>query len=127
MALGEQQAVAKHFGMMHDLDGLVSRDGRPHGQHVVVLSWSLEFAADVDDHEQVTAVLDLAIGNTALTEHFRPAHLKINEVVGMMQKPHAVRLGVSHANSHFMAVTHDRLPWMAWLLPPSCLTRGSAG
>ena len=109
MALGQQHAVAQDLVLVHDLDVSHLRDRRAHGQDVVVLRRPLELATDVDDHQEVTAVLDLAIRDAPLAEHLGPSHLEINEVIRMVQEPHAIRLGITHADRHLVAVTHDRL------------------
>ena len=109
VALGQEHAVAQHLVTVHDLDVRDPRHGRPDRQQVVVVRGPLELAADVDDHQEMAAVLDLAIRDPALAEHLGPGHLEVDEVVRVVQEPHAVGLGVADADGDFVAVVHDRL------------------
>ena len=107
VAFGKQHAVTQDLVLVHDLDMGDPRYRGAHGQHVVVISGPLEFAADVDDHQEMSRVFDLAIGDPAVAEHLRPGHLEVDEVIRVVQEAHAVRLGIAHADRDLVAVDHE--------------------
>ena len=78
-------------------------------EQIVVVRGPLELAADVDDHQEMAGVFDLAIRDPALAEHLGPGHLEVDEVIRVVQEPHAVGLGVAHADRDVVADVHENV------------------
>ena len=106
MPLGQKDTVAEHLVAMHDLDVRDPLDGRPERQEIVVVGGPLELAADLDHDQEMARVFDVAIGDAPLAQELGPAHLEVDDVVGVMQEAHAVGLGVADAKADLVTERH---------------------
>jgi hypothetical protein len=70
---------------------------------------AFEFAADIDDHQIMTGILDLTIGQPTLAKQLRSPDLEIDKVVGVMKQAHAVRFGVANPDGRLGTFTHAKL------------------
>jgi len=65
---GQKKAVSEDLVAVHDLDVRYPLNDRAHGQEIVVVRGPFEFAIDIDDDQEMTRVLDFAIGDSALAQ-----------------------------------------------------------
>ncbi len=64
MPLGQQGSITEQLIIVHDLDVCHPHHACPEEQEVIIVRRAFEFAADIDDHQIMTGILDLAIGQT---------------------------------------------------------------
>lgn len=106
MALGQQFEVPKQFVPVDDLDVGDAFNRRFQGQDIVVSGRPSVLATKVDDHQQKAGILDFPIGHSVRSQQFRTPFFEINEVVGVVEQPHPVGLGVSNPDLDLVMVRH---------------------
>jgi hypothetical protein len=58
------------------------------------------------DHEKEPAIFEVLVAAAGLTEQIGPCLLKVNEIIRMMQQPHAIGFGIADADFGFTC-QHD--------------------
>ena len=58
---------------------------------------------NAEDDEQNSFTLEIAIPHAGLTKQLGPAHLEVLEVLGVMEIPHRVGLGVPHPHRELVS------------------------
>jgi hypothetical protein len=69
--------------------------GRAESEEVVIPGGPAIPALELDDDEEVTLVLQLPVGNPLPSEEFCPSLLKVDEILGVVEVAHAIRLGIT--------------------------------
>ncbi len=104
VSFGEQVSVAEDFVAVDDFDVGDALDGGAQSEEIVVECGTFEFAADVDDHEEVAGVFDVAIGEAGAAEQLGAALLEVDEEGGVVEEAHTVGFGVADADFDFVGV-----------------------
>ena len=79
MPLGQQGSITEQLVIVHDLDVCHPHHACPEEQKIIIVRRAFEFAADIDDHQIMTGILDLTIGQPTLAEQLCSPDLEIRQ------------------------------------------------
>ncbi len=101
--LAEQETVATDLVSMVDAGMANAIDRRANREFVVIARGPTVGDLNAEDHEQNPFTLEIAIPHAGLTKQLGPAHLEELEVLGVMEIPHRVGLGVPDPHRKLMS------------------------
>jgi hypothetical protein len=105
----KQPALASQFVAKadHPRAGLLNPGAD--GYLVVVTCWEEETAANLGHSQQNAVLLHIAVTDAARAAQFNASDFHPNEVIGVVDHSHLVRLGIPHADARVTLVHSHRL------------------